>query len=71
LLAALLLVTACAGRDTPADAWVFRDVGQKPGDPSLFEVIADEYRADPLGTAGALGALLGTVAAVVIRVVAR
>jgi hypothetical protein len=41
LLLATLLLTACAGRDTPAGAWVFWDQKQNPGDPPAFEVLEE------------------------------
>lgn len=71
LLLAALLLSACAGRDTPADAWVFRDQKQKPGDPSLIEAVEDDYNADPVGTAHAVGSILGAIGVVVLKIVAR
>lgn len=67
---AALVLSGCAGRDTPADAWAFRGASQKPGDPSFFEQAAVEYEADPIGTAHGVGQLLGMIGVVVFKVVA-
>ncbi len=52
----LLALSACAGRDTPPDAWVFRP---PEGQPSLLKAVAP-VRARPPG--GLAVAVLATVA---------
>lgn len=67
---AALVLSGCAGRDTPADAWAFRGASQKPGDPSLAEVTTDAAEQNPVGFAYGVGAILGTVAMVVVKLAA-
>jgi hypothetical protein len=61
LLAFAALLAACAG---PPDAeWVMRPEG---GGPTFVEQISDEYDRDPIGTAHAIGQLIGQIALIVL-----
>ncbi len=61
LLAIAALLPACAG---PPDAqWVMRPEG---GGPTLVEQVSDEYETAPIGTAHAIGQLIGQIALIVL-----
>jgi hypothetical protein len=64
----LLYLSACAGKDTPPDAWVFRP---PEGQPSMIEAFEAEWEQDPVGTAYTLGEVIGTIGAAVLTIIAR
>lgn len=63
-----LALSACAGKDTPPDAWVFRP---PPGQLSLAEAVEEEWEKDPVATAYQLGRLVGLIGLVVLSIAAR
>jgi hypothetical protein len=64
LLAFTALLTACAG--TQDGAWVMRPEG---GGPTLAEHLSEEFERDPVGTAHAIGQLIGHIALIVLLLV--
>jgi hypothetical protein len=68
MIVLVLCLSACAGKDTPPDAWVFRP---PEGQPSLIEAVEKAWSEDPVGTAYGIGQLIGLVGALVLTLAGR
>lgn len=57
----VLVTAACAGRDTPTDAWVFGHAGRQQGDRTMWSAVQDDFENNPTGTGYAAGSLIGAI----------
>ena len=61
LVLGVLVTAACAGRDTPTDAWVFGHAGRQQGDRTMWSAVQDDFENNPTGSAYTAGNLIGAI----------